>query len=802
MHIEKIEEFSFTHGKHINNLTGEYHSLNPHDLGRPLTHTEMDYNLLYQKQTINGYRIVGTNTDLTLSTDDLGKVLSFHKFGTTVLTTPERNILLAAGIFDNQLIWYPSELTAATTTTTSTTTTTTTTLAPPQYTGLTSNVASVNEGGTIIWTVASTNVIPGTTISYVLAGTATEGQDYPIQSGTLTINSDTQIFTIPTIADNTTEGTELVTLTLGATDSAGTACGLDQGVVINDTSLDPLVPEYTYLTISDDPVNIFQVNSVSEGYGLDGTGQTLFVRLQGTNIADNTTVPFTITGIQSSDIDIPLTGVFTMMSGFSDIQFGIEEDADFTEVVETMTIDLLLVQDSVGTEVGLTASMDIHDQVTTTTSTTTTTTSTTTTTLAPTTTTTTTLAPAQYRFIATATDNIVNGWESPAASGNSTGVINGSWVNAGLNSSGHCYAVPAMGYTYTDQNQVLMAPDQLTLTPSVYNSNHDGTITSNQFSSPQGSWRWGVKFILNANNIQQMEYANISLTDANGGAQRMYQSLTGPSTWAEDGSTGLVTLNTVGISDAFIAGNPYSTGAYQPNGVTCGFTITGSATGGGVDYGSGGIINPVPLTADAVGIDFSAIVADLITEGSETVTITLDDFDSIGNPTFGLSKTITISDDSQTPDEIHWLHWSSNPGRPTGSSLIVQPTNGWLLNDSSYTTDFDLVWADMVTYQGTANNVPVIETASISGGLTQSSIPNGTIGFNSIGAANRYYIAIPQSITGDPSSTALFQLPDSSNADITFSGRMAFTLSGIDYWLYDVGLTASVDALNLNLKNA
>ena len=41
-----------------------------------------------------------------------------------------------------------------------------------------------------------------------------------------------------------------------------------------------------------------------------------------------------------------------------------------------------------------------------------------------------------------------------------------------------------------------------------------------------------------------------------------------------------------------------------------------------------------------------------------------------------------------------------------------------------------------------------------------------------------------------------------SNADIIFGGRIAFQISGVDYWLYDVGLTASVDALNLNLKNA
>ncbi len=206
-------------------------------------------------------------------------------------------------------------------------------------------------------------------------------------------------------------------------------------------------------------------------------------------------------------------------------------------------------------------------------------------------------------------------------------------------------------------------------------------------------------------------------------------------------------------------------------------------------------------STQAVGVWSVTIKEDNLTDGTEFYYMQI--YSDAGYTNLLDEQLVGIEDTSQTPAaQIHWLHWSSNAGYPSGASLIVEPSGGWFLNNNTTTSDFDLVWADMVANQGTANNVPVIESYAASGGLTQSSIPNGTIGFDAIGAANRYYIAIPQSMSGDPSSTALFQLPDSANADIIFSGRIDFQISGVDYWLYDVGLTASVDALNLNLKNA
>ena len=79
LQLNTIEEYDFQHGFHRNYVTGKYIAIQPHDLGRPLTHAEMDYNLILNEQTQAGFRIFGSNEDLTLSDDDLGSSLVFHK---------------------------------------------------------------------------------------------------------------------------------------------------------------------------------------------------------------------------------------------------------------------------------------------------------------------------------------------------------------------------------------------------------------------------------------------------------------------------------------------------------------------------------------------------------------------------------------------------------------------------------------------------------------------------------------------------------------------------------------------------
>ena len=79
LQLNTIEEYSFVHGLHRNYVNGKYIAIQPHDLGRPLTHAEMDYNLILNEQTQAGFRIFGSNPDLTLSDDDIGQSLLFHK---------------------------------------------------------------------------------------------------------------------------------------------------------------------------------------------------------------------------------------------------------------------------------------------------------------------------------------------------------------------------------------------------------------------------------------------------------------------------------------------------------------------------------------------------------------------------------------------------------------------------------------------------------------------------------------------------------------------------------------------------
>ena len=1182
MHLyDQIEEYVFTHGKHFEAVSGQYELLMPHDLGRPLTHAEMDYNFLYQKQTMNGFRIFGSGTNKRLNDTDLDKVLQFHKIQPG---DADYAVYTAAGYVTNQYIWIPATLVA---------------VPVPSYTGISSNAASVNEGASITWTITSTNVIPGTTVNYVLSGTATSGQDYPAQSGLLTINSDSQTFTIPTISDHETEAAEFVLLTLDATDSAGTACGLNLSVGINDTSLTPLYNSITSAnSVSEGSAIVFTVNtsnfwqsatipweidfanstatasdftgstsgSVSMSSAGTGTftvnvlsdlisgeaenftvklvgsdsnsisgqnrskqvtitdvsfptyttfvansgsyneGQTATYTLSGTSIPNGTQVGYTISGgagFNVADISLgSLSGFITMSSGTGTLSFNIEEDNSF-EGAETLevtlntqdsagnatglpmgvtvtildvaptysitgnstiaegttntytitthnvapattlywelrngstnqvdfatditsprtgqftvntvpssdTIDIVVATDSAvepneeiviyvwddaadvstlsptfddvangflaemdvtitdvvfpsytsfssittlanddetnegevvswkivtdnvisGTIIGytitgvdvadidvaltgtititgnntyyntnialdnlpegaetMTMTLDATDSASTTcglahavtildTSQTPTPTfsliansstvneggnivwTLTTANVADNTTvpftlsgpativddysevnpkeftittdsgtyTVTTFAdnttegnetvsltlgatdsagnatgglvssvniidtsqdPIQYQFIATPTDNMPNSFMAVAQYyGEHSGTFNGTMVDAGQNSFDHVFVYPADGYIYSNQNQVLLNPGTLTI-PLGGDGFPGALVDGLGGTAPDGSRKQGVRFLMMKGNIQSTWNANISATDANGGPDRMYQSLTGPSTWAEgQGSNGLVILNTAGISDAATLN--------YPNGVTCGYTITGSATGGGVDYGSGGLVNPVVLTADAVGIDFSTIVADLITEGSETVTITLDDFDSLGNPTFGLTKTITITDDSQAPAEsMYWMHLGETPFPYQKDLMGVGPFAYEATGGSTNETDFAPIFEDMV-------NNPGDWTVSPGSWGTQSTLTSGdTFNFPAGTGSNFYYFLIPDSYgTGDLTTIQSLSAGGGPN-DTAAEKKTGMLINGVTYTMYRVNALDSTNTLSV-----
>ena len=247
MHLyDAIEEYNFEHGKHFDPATGQYDLLMPHDLGRPLTHEEMDYNFLYQKQTMNGFRIFGSGANLRLNDDDTDKVLKFHK-----IDPADDNYIdyTTAGYVTGQWIWIPEELAA-----------------PPvvTYVSLTATPSVINEtnNNTTTFTLTTINVTDNTVVDWSIAtnGSITAGDFIGGLTGQATIIGDTATWTVQASADAITEGPEVFTLTLAATDSAlndtTTFNGgnpLSADVTITDTSLTP-----QYISIDGN-------NSVAEG---------------------------------------------------------------------------------------------------------------------------------------------------------------------------------------------------------------------------------------------------------------------------------------------------------------------------------------------------------------------------------------------------------------------------------------------------------------------------------------------------------------------------------------------------------
>jgi len=408
MHLTKIEEYNFTHGLHFNNQTGEYYSLNPHTLGRALTHEEMDYNLIYQKQTLNGFRIAGSATDLTLTANDLGFTLVYAQISTG---DADWNRYQAAGLFDGQFVWIPKALA---------TTTTTTTIAP-SYDTFTASTANVNEGDVVSFNLSTTNIADGTTVGYTINGVSGADIGGVALTGNLTISGNQSALVLAVSADTLTEGAETITVTLDAADENGVTAGLSASSAINDTSL-------TNFTITYDP-NIQPSNLTGSGFTTthaDGStatiaspsfganngwvfnywspfntggspnynpgdtltvngditlyaiwtqpsytslsaspsavtdeGQNVTVILSGADVPNGRTVDWTITGVDGGDISGALTGTFTMNGDQAQYLISINND-NLTEGTETLTFTCAAA-DNGGTSNGLSLDITIND---------------------------------------------------------------------------------------------------------------------------------------------------------------------------------------------------------------------------------------------------------------------------------------------------------------------------------------------------------------------------------------------------------------------------------------------------------
>jgi hypothetical protein len=108
----------------------------------------------------------------------------------------------------------------------------------PPYATVTPSVSSVNEGGSVSFTVNATNFPNGTlywTIS-AISGTITAGDFSGGLSGTVSISSGVGTINLTVAADTWDEGTEIFVLNVRLTSSAGTIIGTSSQVTINDTS--------------------------------------------------------------------------------------------------------------------------------------------------------------------------------------------------------------------------------------------------------------------------------------------------------------------------------------------------------------------------------------------------------------------------------------------------------------------------------------------------------------------------------------------------------------------------------------
>ena len=181
---------------------------------------------------------------------------------------------------------------------------------------LSTSALEVNEGQNFTITLNTLNVADTSSIPYTITGVTTDDINGATMQGAFVVNSNTasQVFTVS--SDLTTEGDETFILTLDG--------GLDSiSVVIKDTSSTPTVT--------------FALSASSQNIN---EGDTVTVNLTTTNLADDETVPYTITGITAEDLSAgSLTGNFTISSNTASTQFTIANDVT-TEGTETMTLTL------------------------------------------------------------------------------------------------------------------------------------------------------------------------------------------------------------------------------------------------------------------------------------------------------------------------------------------------------------------------------------------------------------------------------------------------------------------------------
>ena len=196
---------------------------------------------------------------------------------------------------------------------------------PPATYTVGQNATTVNEGGVVNITVATTNVADGTTLYYTLSGTAT-ADDFVggTMAGSFTVSSNSGDFNVNVVGDIVTDDGETFTASIRTDSTSGTIVGTSSQVTITDVSQSEAISQ-TATTVDEGGTVVFTLSTA--GYP---TGHTFYW-----------TTEITAGGITASDFnDGSLSGTITTNSvGQADINRTLVSDR-ITEGVEKFKIQI------------------------------------------------------------------------------------------------------------------------------------------------------------------------------------------------------------------------------------------------------------------------------------------------------------------------------------------------------------------------------------------------------------------------------------------------------------------------------
>jgi len=174
----------------------------------------------------------------------------------------------------------------------------------PEYLGISLAPTTTNEGTTITATVTTLRVTDGVTVGYTVTGVSSGDLSSGSLTGTITINSNTGSATFGIANDGLTEGTDVFTITLAATDSAGTSTlSASASALVNDTSNDPTTTLWL-----DDNDTATTVRSIIGGTSMQINGV----------FASNPSVPRTIEG-RTSGTRTTITAITARTSTYVEV---------------------------------------------------------------------------------------------------------------------------------------------------------------------------------------------------------------------------------------------------------------------------------------------------------------------------------------------------------------------------------------------------------------------------------------------------------------------------------------------------